>query len=95
MLYNLKDFLGMRVDLPDRTISNVNSRREGDGYPMGRGQYLKLVRLIKDDAYNTADLLHQYGLADKTAWIARWSAVWNGFLDSCPDFEGECHIDSN
>ena len=94
VLYDLKAFLGMDVDLPDRTITNVNSRREG-GYPMGRGQYLRLVRMVKADAERTADMLHRYGLADKNAWMSRWHAVWNGFLQRCPTFEEQCLIDSN
>ena len=85
----------MDVDLPDRPISNVNTRKEGKGYPMGRGQYLRLVRMVKQDAERTADLLDRYGLADKTAWMARWHGVWNDFLTRCPTFEEECRIDSN
>ena len=95
VLYDLKAFLGMDVNLPDRTIANVNSRREGQGYPMGRGQYLRLVRMVKADAYRTAEMLDRYGLADKTAWMARWQAVWNKFLAKCPTFEEQCSIDSN
>lgn len=95
VLYDLKAFLGMDVDLPDRTIANVNSRREGRGYPMGRGQYMRLVRMVKQDAERTAEMLDRYGLADKTAWLSRWQSVWNEWLNECPTFEEECSIDSN
>jgi len=95
VLYDLKVFLGLDADAPmEHEFYNVNSRQGKEGYPIKRGQYQRLMRMVKDDSQRTAALLDQYGLADRDQWLARWQQTWANVLSTC-DFGDNCKVDSN
>jgi len=94
VLFDLKVFLGLDPEQPDRDFYNVNSRQARKGYPIKRGQYQRLVRMVKDDSQRVAEMLDQYGLANQEAWLARWRATWDNVLQTC-DFGDNCEVDSN
>lgn len=96
VLYDLKVFLGMDINFPERKFSNINSRRRlKEGYPMKKGHYQRLIRMVRWDAERVAEILDRYGLADRSAWLSRWQAVWQANLSRCNPQTGVCMVDSN
>lgn len=97
VLYDLKVFLGLDINYPERKFSNINSRRRRhkEGYQIKRGQYKRLIRAVREDAERVAELLDRYGLADKMAWLSRWQAVWQANLGRCDPETNMCMVNSN
>lgn len=81
VLFDLKYFLGANVAELDGEFSMDGI--ETAVTEIRRGQYMRLMREIQEDAEKTLYLLYQYGLAPKKSWLSRWEANWQSVLSSC------------
>lgn len=94
-LMRVKDFLGIKPDVPRAGLGLHNARRfsiRPDGWKMKREHYEKCIEIVRPDVIALLDILESNGnLKDRGAWMARWEKVWNDNLASC-DESGNCNV---
>jgi hypothetical protein len=91
VLYDLRLFLGLDPDSPELEFSMGETRSDPEPVEFGKGQYLRLARMAKEDALRSTNLMQSYGLIDKVPWMTRWEAIWRGNEARCGD-DGQCKI---
>lgn len=86
VIFDLMIFLGMNPSLFDDDFipASIQSSTPVDPLSLGRGQYQRLARTGKEDAFKLLAMLERYGLADTTSWMSRWQAIWDANVMSCP-----------
>jgi len=91
VMFDLKYFLGANVAELDGEFSKRHLKVVKT--PIRRGQYLRLMRSIQEDAEQSLSLLHRYDLAPKKSWLSRWETRWQRVLSDCNSVS-ECWIET-